>query len=338
MKEKSVPIDFIITWVDNNDITWLEEKQKYLDEMEQTNLSKWNVGDIRYRDWGLLRYWFRGVEKFAPWVRKIYFVTCGHIPDWLNVEHTKLHIVNHEDYIPKEFLPTFNSHCIELNFHRIEGLSEQFVYFNDDMFLIKDVRPKDFFRNGLPCDTAILTPIYLKQNGIRAEINDLYVINECFEKISVIKKDFFKWFSLKYGINLVKTLLLLPFHYFTGFYITHMPNAYLKTTYEEVWKKVPQILIESCEHRFRETTDVNQWLLEYWQFVKGDFYPRNPNIGMMYEGKSSLSKMCKDIEEQKYKMICCNDAIDIDDFEKVKKDIKKAFDSILGEKSSFERE
>jgi len=334
----SEPIDFIITWVDDSDIAWQAEKQKYLNKSTQSNLSKWNVGDVRYRDWGLLRYWFRGVEKFAPWVRKIHFVTYGHIPNWLNIEHSKLHIVKHEDYIPRGFLPTFNSHCIELNFHRIEGLSKQFVYFNVDMFLIDNVRPENFFRKGLPCDTAVLTPIYLKQNGIRAEINDLYIINEYFEKISVIKKDFLKWFSLKYGMNLVKTLLQLPFHYFTGFYITHMPNAYLKTTYEEVWEKIPQILTESCTHRFRESTDVNQWLFEYWQFAKGNFCPRNPNIGIMYEGKNAISKMCRDIEKQKYKIICCNDSIDISDFEEVKKNMKKAFDTILKEKSSFEKD
>lgn len=69
---------------------------------------------------GYLKYWFRGVEKYAPWVHKIYFVTCGQKPDWLNENHDKLVLVNHEDYIPHEYLPTFSSHTIELNFHRIK--------------------------------------------------------------------------------------------------------------------------------------------------------------------------------------------------------------------------
>ncbi|WP_331836427.1 hypothetical protein [Erysipelothrix piscisicarius] len=69
------------------------------------------------------------------WVNNVYLITYGHLPDFLNVDHPKLKIINHTDYIPSDYLPTFSSHTIELNMHRIEGLSEHFVYFNDDMFL-----------------------------------------------------------------------------------------------------------------------------------------------------------------------------------------------------------
>ena len=69
-------------------------------------------------------------------VRRIHFVTWGHLPSWLNKEHPKLNIVNHKDFIPEKYLPTFNSHAL-WNMHRIPGLAENFVYFNDDMFLIK---------------------------------------------------------------------------------------------------------------------------------------------------------------------------------------------------------
>ena len=72
-------------------------------------------------------YWFRAVEKFAPWVRKIHFVTCGHVPAFLNLAHPKLHHVKHEGFLPPEVLPTFSSHAIEMNLHRIPGLAEHFV-------------------------------------------------------------------------------------------------------------------------------------------------------------------------------------------------------------------
>lgn len=94
----------------------------------------------------ILQYWFRGVEKFAPWVNRIYFVTWGHIPSWLNLSHPKLKVVRHEEFIPTDYLPTFSSHPIELNLHRIKGLSERFVYFNDDTFLIRPVLQEDFFQ------------------------------------------------------------------------------------------------------------------------------------------------------------------------------------------------
>ncbi|MBR6908270.1 hypothetical protein IKN40_07520 [bacterium] len=85
------------------------------------------------------------MEKFTPWVNNVFFVTCGHYPSWLNLNHPKLKFIKHEDYIPKEYLPTFCSHTIELNFHRIKELSEHFVYFNDDTFIINHMRESDFF-------------------------------------------------------------------------------------------------------------------------------------------------------------------------------------------------
>ena len=140
-KDKDQGIDFVIAWVDGNDPAWQEEKKN-------TRIQKGNFSvddrEERYRDWDNLHYWFRGVEKYAPWVRKIHFVTWGHIPAWLDTANPKLNIVRHEDFIPGEFRPTFNSHTIEWNFHRIPNLSENFVYFNDDMFLLKPITAEAF--------------------------------------------------------------------------------------------------------------------------------------------------------------------------------------------------
>ena len=121
-------IDFVLLWVDGNDPAWRKEKAKYSPESALADAEE------RYRDWGLLPFLFRGMEKFAPWFRKIHFVTWGHLPEWLNTENEKLHIVRHEDYLPKEALPLFNSSALEIGLHRIPGLSDKFVYFNDDTF------------------------------------------------------------------------------------------------------------------------------------------------------------------------------------------------------------
>ena len=88
-------VDIVVLWVDGNDPQWLEEKRHF--EME-TDWAAQNAGN-RFRDWGLMRYWFRSIEKNAPWARRIHFVTWGHLPDFLNTEHPKLHIVNHKDFI-----------------------------------------------------------------------------------------------------------------------------------------------------------------------------------------------------------------------------------------------
>ena len=132
-------IDFVLTYLDGNDIEWQKEKNRF---------SPGGTSDVnpnRYRDWDNLRYFFRAIERFAPWVRKVHIVTWGHIPSWLNADHPKIHIVNHKDYIPEDWLPTFSSRCIDMNLHRIPGLSERFVYFNDDTFLTAPVKEEDFF-------------------------------------------------------------------------------------------------------------------------------------------------------------------------------------------------
>lgn len=336
MIKSDFKVDFIIAWVDGSDIHWRNEKSLYEKENVEQYLQKWNDGKTRYRDWGLLKYWFRGIENFAPWVNRIHFVTWGHIPTWLNVEHPKLNIVKHSDYIPDRYLPTFNSHCIELNFHRIKNLANNFVYFNDDMFLTNKVNKEDFFINGIPCDTAIISPVQMKQNGIRAEINNMYAINAKYRKNDVIKQNVSKWFSYKYGKMLIRTLLMLPFNDFTGFYVNHLPCSYNRITFEYMWKLYPKILDTTCRHKFRNTTDVNQWLAEYLQFVEGDFSPRSPSIGRVYEGKKDYQIICQDIKKQKYKMICFNDSVQIEDPQKLADELKTTFEHILPRKSEFE--
>ena len=184
-------IDFVMIWVDGSDIEWRKEKNKYAG-LPDEDIN----GEIRFRDWDNLKYWFRGVEKFAPWVNDVYFVTCGHYPKWLNLNCPKLKFIKHSDYIPEEYLPTFSSHTIELNLHRIEDLSEKFVYFNDDTFITDEVLKEDFFINGLPkrnIDESVLPGIDKTMSHIY--MNNSFVINKYFSKREVIKRDFFKYFK-----------------------------------------------------------------------------------------------------------------------------------------------
>lgn len=325
-------IDFVVTWVDGNDPKWQEQKANYRPTKDT------DAGINRYRDWGNLQYWFRGVEKFAPWVRKIHFVTWGHLPKWLNINNPKLNIVNHDDYIPKKYLPTFSSHPIELNLHKIEGLSENFVYFNDDMFLIKPVNKTDFFKNGLPCDFAILDTIGPTELFSYILVNNIHLINKNFDKKIVMLNNKLKWFNLKYNIQLYRTLALYPWKKFTGLYNAHLPIAFKKETFKEVWDKEFEILDETCRHRFRNSKDVSVWAFRYWRIMKGEFCPSSPNIGKLYEiSKSNIEEICNCIFNQKYKMICLNDGIENDDYEFLKKKINASFNSILPEISSFER-
>lgn len=327
-------IDFVITWVDGSDENWLKEKALYNPDKNA------DVRKNRYRNWENLKYWFRGVEKFAPWINKVFFVTWGHLPEWLNVNNEKLQIVNHNDYIPKKYLPTFSSRTIDLNFQRIEDLSENFVYFNDDMFLINKVKESDFFKNNIPCDTAILSPIIAskREDFAKTLCTNMEVINSNFKKNECIKQNLTKWINPKYGKNLLRTVCLLPWRNFSGFYDTHLPISFNKSTYNKVWKKEREILDFTSENKFRNSNvTVNNWIMRYWQLASGNFYPRSPKIGKLFEYGKDKDIMYQAIEKQKYKMVCLNDVGTDYNFEEEKKKTIDAFEKILPQKSSFEK-
>lgn len=331
-------IDFVIMWVDGNDQKWLEEKNKY-------NIKKNADGSIyRYRDWNLLKYWFRGVEQFAPWVNKIYFVTWGHIPKWLNLSNDKLVIVNHKDFIPKEYLPTFSANTIELNLHRIKGLSENFVLFNDDFYLINKTTEKDFFQGNLPMDTVALNVHCPKKSLISQYfcINDTNIINEHFDFHKSYKKNINKWINIKNGKEVFRTIVLSKCPRFPGFYQHHLATSFNKKTFDEVWKKEYEILHDTCMHKFRETTDVNQWLMKEWQIAKGNFINRSYKFGKAFfidrDGMEIKNNMINYITKQKGKMIAINDGpLSEVNFKKFKKELTVSFDKILPNKSSFEK-
>ncbi|MDH6353722.1 hypothetical protein M2132_000039 [Dysgonomonas sp. PH5-45] len=325
-------IDIVLTWVDGNNPEWQARYKQFCNSTKEGDKR-----EIRFRDWNLLRHWFRGIETFAPWVRKIHFVTSGELPEWLNLNHPKLNWVKHSDFIPAQYLPTFNINAIETNFHRIEGLSSQFIYFNDDMFLTRKTLPTDFFRNGLPCDFAILDPIFPVEYP-EIFVNNTLVINRNFSKKTAIKKNLGKWINLRYGKYLLKSLLLLPWNKFPGLLNAHLAHPFRKETFAEVWQAEPDILNTTGLAKFRSHTNVNQWIFRFWYIAKGEFCPRNIlKTGQTFEIQTStLDDICTAVRTQKYKQVCLNDGLDIPDFEAMSQKLQEAFNEILPHKSAFE--
>lgn len=131
-------MDAVITYVDGNDPFWQAE---YARAFDQPALQK------RFRDWGTLPYLLRGIERFMPFVDNVFLVVSSEsqVPSWAS---DALRIVLHRDIIPAQLLPTFNSATIEDFLHRIPGLGERYLYFNDDMFPVGPCREEDFFRDG----------------------------------------------------------------------------------------------------------------------------------------------------------------------------------------------
>ncbi len=144
------PIDVVYTWVDGNDRAWNEKRKARAQEIGH-KLHKFANSQARYINRDELRYSLRSLYYYAPWVRRIFLVTDNQIPKWYDSDSTDLTIVSHKELFPDESsLPTFNSHAIESVLHRIPGLSEHFLYMNDDVLTSGVVHPESFFEvNGI---------------------------------------------------------------------------------------------------------------------------------------------------------------------------------------------
>ena len=142
-------IDAVITWVDGDDEGWRASFEHHRGIEQPDARDDHAAHPSRYTSHDELRYLLRSIWMHAGWVRRIFVVTADQQPDWL-IPDERLVLVSHRDLLPADALPTFNSHAIESRLHHIDGLSEHFIYFNDDMFLGRALRPEQFFTpNGL---------------------------------------------------------------------------------------------------------------------------------------------------------------------------------------------
>jgi len=131
------PIDVVYTWVDGKDPNWINKRNKYS--------SKLSTDSFRFESFNELKYSIISVQKFAPWVRNIYIV-CDDVqqPNFIDFSD-KIKLIKHSEIVPEKYLPLFNATAIESCIHHIPNLSENFLYFNDDMFLGRNVSVEDIF-------------------------------------------------------------------------------------------------------------------------------------------------------------------------------------------------
>lgn len=339
-------IDFVIAWVDGNDSEWQAEKKKW-EPLSKGTMDPVANGGCRYRaDDVSLRFCLRSIEKYAPWVNRIHFVTCGQKPYWLDENHPKLNLVNHTDFIPEKYLPTFNANTIETNFHRIAGLSEQFVFFNDDVCLLQPVTKDFFFRNGNPVFATDLRypSMVTYSNWSRLAFNDYCLVKNSFDTRKSIWENRSKWFSIsKLGLKRVRQNFLCYLANKTipvGTY-GHVALPHLKSTLEEVWTRWPDVMGTSSMHKFRSDEQVNQWLFCAWNQAKGRFYPvHEGGRGEFFDMREdTLDLICETIKRQSVPQICINDELKNDTlFETCMRSINNAYHEILPEKSSFEKD
>ncbi len=324
-------IDFVVLWVDSNDPEWIASYNHYRPEKPITDKA-------RFRDWGIFKYWFRCVEKYAPWVNKVFLITNGKFPDWINPNCEKLVLVKHSDYIPEKYLPTFNSKTIELNLGRLKELSEHFVYFNDDMFINAPITPQYYFKDGLPCDynfeSVFSNPSYSKQDMFSIDLDifcNVAVINSNFNRRQVIRQAWKKWYGPHlWGKPLFFSLLLLFRAKFETFPLYHHEQPMLKSVFQEIWDKEPEILDFSCS-RFRKVASLNQYIIRYWQFASNRFYPMKKEYLLFYTYNDNiLNSLDRILHEERIPSLCLNDSPYFDEEEY--KSVSEAICGMLAKK------
>jgi hypothetical protein len=305
----SEPIDVVISWVDGSDPDHKKKLQPFLEAEFGKKFSKIPediAGETRFRSVGEIFYCVGSILRFAPFVRNIFIITDNQQPgltDFVqqNFPETKtaIKLIDHTEIFSgyEKVLPVFNSLSIETLMFRISGLSENFVYFNDDFFLVRPIVETDWFIDnqavgyGYWRNMAIDMLLWLfkpKQNG-------------------------HKPFGFKDSmLNAAKELGLR----WTYFHIDHTPQALKKSILEKYYTENPQKLIANISHKFRHETQFNPQALFYMMSLKAGKSVSNSKIKLLYikpvnREKSYLDRKFKTFESQPDITFCCVGSLDL---------------------------
>lgn len=309
-------IDIVVPYVNPNDPKWQELHNQYSNR-------KGDNSKQRTRDLDIFKYFFRGIAENCPFIRKVHLIlqAPSQIPEWLNVNNAKLHIVYHKDYIPEKFLPTFNTFIIEGMLHRIPDLAENFVYCNDDFFFTNQCKETDFFQNDLPVDNDKLTR-YLTANPIH-------------DKLYRSGRFGFFQYVLESNQKIEKAI--------TGkcpvYYNFHVALPFKKSLIKDIWDKNEELLTNALsDSKFRREHNFNAWLFRYIQldrkqFVNSDIVANDFSYKEL--GVSTIKEVMDDFLLKK--MVCLNDMINDRNEEIIKKQINKIMEAKFPNKCEFEK-
>ena len=291
-------MDVVITYVDGNDPVWKQDYEKY------TNVP---VMEKRFRDWGTLKYLLRGIEVNMPFIRNVYLVVShqSQVPEW--ADRTNLKIVLHEDIIPAEYLPTFNSTTIEMFLHRIEGLDEDFVYFNDDIFPISPSRPEDLFREGKAVIGMSRHMLYTSMYKKHVRRSDMMA---------------------REALGLSKNLCFLR--------CQHSCIPVLKSQCAEVFS-LQKEKIQACLSRVRDNGNINMTLFLSYMYHKSLVINKRISCGHISLAAASEGKLVEGINSPKRFFLCINDVrLSEEKYESYRNVMIGAFEKRFPSKSRFE--
>lgn len=239
------PIDAVILWVDGDDPEW---KARCEAARGGNPLTRRNDvgGELRFRQMREIDWCVASINKFAPFIRKIFIITDNQNPHLENTvgkwfaNPIPVEIVDHKVIFRgyEQYLPVFQCRALELMMHRIPGLSEHFVYFNDDFLLSNQVNIEDWFsKNGGVVEYGNWMPNFL--------LDILHFLKP--------KKDGLKQVGFK--DTMMNGAKLLGFH--RTLIMRHNPHALLKSAGEKLISEYPQVVEINCRDKFRTSTQFN---------------------------------------------------------------------------------
>lgn len=292
-------MDIVITYVNGKDPVWQKDYEKYTDVP---------VLEKRFRDWGTLQYLLRGIEIHMPFIRNVFLVVShrSQVPQWADTENLK--IVLHEDFIPAEYLPTFNCNTLEMNLHRIEGLDEEYLYFNDDLFPVRDCRPEDFFRDG---KALIGFTRHYFGSGMFKQI--------CRNSDSIARKAL--------GMPASRSFMRPQ----------HICAPMLRSECERLCNTVSEDIARAYT-RTREAGNYNQYMFTDYLYYQGKALSEKISSKHLSVAVSSSSRIRKAILSPSRNLICIND-VRLSDarYERLRKTVIEAFEAKFPQKSRFEK-
>ncbi|MET9364782.1 stealth family protein [Streptomyces sp. NPDC006632] len=313
-RDVTFPVDAVYTWVDGSDPAWLERRSRFSGATYHAEAAN----AARYADHDELRYSLRSLDMYAPWIRTIYIVTDDQTPAWLDTSAPGIKVVSHRDiFSDPGVLPTFNSHAIESQLHHIDGLSEHFLYFNDDVFLGSETAPGDFFvANGLT--RFFPSPALVPLGPLSAD--DVPVAAAGKNNRTLIQQ--------RFGTTPVAKM-------------RHMPHALSRSVLDEIETEFAEQHATTASHRFRSSDDIAipSSLYHYHAFhtrraVPGDLryvyrdvaHPHTP---------SQLDRLLRDRDKD---VFCLNDTTsDEADFARSDRLIRTFLEAYFPVASRFER-
>jgi len=313
-------IDIVIRYLNDNDEIWQQEynywKNKEIKEGKAKLSNRQAFGKERIRDWDTFKYVLRSIEKNCSWINKIFIIVQNerHIPKWLDINNSKIRIVYHDEFMPKELLPTFNSMAIAMYVSNIKDLSENYIMCDDDFYFLNKIAEDRFFKRNKPVhlNNRIAYGFY-KGNYLLGTDNTFYhILNNNFK------------IEIKYRTKKIKY----------GFY--HLPSARNKSFENKILKENEIEILKrfSCS-KFRNSNNVCHNLYDNLLKICGVAIIEDPYKNCSY----CTLKSTVDFEKYRNKdIVCFNDTEQLDDYEKTKEKFIMFLDSIFPNKCSFEKE